>query len=83
MESTITATEANRSFSALLRRVRRGDRFIITSRGEPVATLTQASSPSESEVERRRKSWNAFKRRLNARPVRNLPRFTREDMHEK
>jgi prevent-host-death family protein len=35
----VSAAEANRRFSALLRRVQQGERMTITSRGRPVAEL--------------------------------------------
>src|SRR4029079_10499559 len=43
--SAVTATEANRSFSKLLRAVQRGERIEITSHGRTVAVL----APAESE----------------------------------
>ncbi len=47
MNSTITATEAARSFSDLLNRVRyRGETFRIVRGGEDVAELRAASSQS-------------------------------------
>ena len=47
MSTTITATEAARSFSDLLNRVRyRGETFRIVRSGEEVAQLTAASSRS-------------------------------------
>lgn len=47
MSSTITATEAARSFSDLLNRVRyRGETFRIVRSGEDVAELRAASSRS-------------------------------------
>lgn len=36
---TVSAREANQSFSALLRRVSEGEEVVITKRGEPVARL--------------------------------------------
>lgn len=36
---TITAAEANRQFSAVLRQVAQGESVIVTSRGTPVATI--------------------------------------------
>ena len=47
MSTTITATEAARSFSDLLNRVRyRGETFRIVRSGEEVAQLTAASAHS-------------------------------------
>lgn len=36
---TVTAAEANRQFSAVLRAVAQGERVTVTSRGQPVATI--------------------------------------------
>jgi prevent-host-death family protein len=36
---TVTAAEANRQFSAVLRDVAEGERVTVTSRGTPVATI--------------------------------------------
>lgn len=36
---TVTAAEANRQFSAVLRDVAQGERVMVTSRGKPVATI--------------------------------------------
>ena len=36
---TVTASEANRQFSAVLRNVAQGERITVTSRGKPVATI--------------------------------------------
>ncbi|HVA62508.1 MAG TPA: type II toxin-antitoxin system prevent-host-death family antitoxin [Terriglobales bacterium] len=79
---TITATEANRTFSQILRGVRQGNRYIITSRGEPVAELG-APGPSAAEVARRRAAWEELEKRLESQPAMNLPRITRDEMHER
>lgn len=39
MTKTVTAAEANRQFSAVLRDVANGQRIVVTSRGKPVATI--------------------------------------------
>jgi prevent-host-death family protein len=39
MSAAISAAEANRTFSALLRRVRSGHAVVVTSHGRPVARL--------------------------------------------
>lgn len=38
----VTAAEANRRFSALLKEVAKGERVLVTSHGEPVATMLSA-----------------------------------------
>lgn len=52
--SRITATEANRSFSRILRAVERGERFAITSHGREVAVLQPAGDESEKALRQRR-----------------------------
>lgn len=47
---TVSAAEANRQFSALLRDVAQGERVLITSRGKPVARLV----PVSAEVDKTR-----------------------------
>ena len=39
MEHIVTASEANQRFSSLLKKVKQGDKVVITSRGEEVAEL--------------------------------------------
>ncbi len=57
---TVTAAEANRQFSAVLRDVAQGERVTVTSRGKPVATI----EPMRSGAGTARAS--AAKRRLLA-----------------
>lgn len=46
MESRVSATEAVRSFSDLLNRIRyRGEEFIVERGGEPVCRMTPAAAP--------------------------------------
>lgn len=42
---TVTAAEANRQFSAVLREVAGGTAVLVTSRGRPVATIEPACGP--------------------------------------
>lgn len=43
---TVTAAEANRQFSAVLREVAAGTSVLVTSRGKPVATIEPARVPA-------------------------------------
>ncbi|MGH9412469.1 MAG: type II toxin-antitoxin system Phd/YefM family antitoxin [Terriglobales bacterium] len=81
--ATITATEANRKFSKLLREVRQGKTYVITSHGERIAELVPARLSSEAEKARRNKAWEELKKHLDAQPVMNLPHITRDEMHER
>jgi prevent-host-death family protein len=43
MEKSVSAADANRKFSKLLRGVRKGRSYVVTSHGEPVAKLVPAA----------------------------------------
>jgi prevent-host-death family protein len=78
MKKAISAAEANRRFSHLLREVREGHSFIVTSHGKPVAKITPHTRANASE-----KAREAFLRRLEAQPVRNIGRWTRDELYER
>lgn len=44
MEKVVSAAEANRRFSQLLRSVREGDSYVVTAHGRPVARIVPISS---------------------------------------
>lgn len=48
-DETVTAADANRYFSRILRRVRGGGIVTITSHGKPVAQLRPFDEPPQSE----------------------------------
>lgn len=75
---TVSASEADRSFSTLLQAVREGESFVIVVDGEPVATL----GPAPPEPPDRAGALEALLARLDAQPVLNLPRVTRDEMYE-
>jgi prevent-host-death family protein len=80
MDETISATEANRAFSHLLRRVREeGKAFIVTSHGEQVARL----SPCRSDDAERATAREALLRRLAAQPVIEAGRWSRDELYER
>ena len=54
---TVTAAEANRQFSAVLRDVAQGESVMVTSRGKPVATIEPVRRASRARA-------TAAKRRL-------------------
>ena len=76
---SISAADANRQFSALLREVSRGGRVTVTSRGKPVATIAPAD-----QVDRRERA--AAKRslltRLRATPISGARTWTRNELYE-
>lgn len=82
MEKTVSAADANRKFSELLRGVRKGRSYIVTSHGKPVAKLV----PADSDDAIRAKGRAAFLKRLASQ---KLPegadpnfRWTRDELYE-
>jgi prevent-host-death family protein len=82
MEKTVTAADANRKFSELLRGVRKGRSYVVTSHGKPVAKLI----PTDSDRSHAQAAHSALMRRLAAQ---KLPkganprhRWTREELYE-
>lgn len=73
---TISAGEANRHFSALLREVSQGAQVVILSRGKSVATMRAVSAGQGQVVARR-----ALLQRLQKQMPQNLPHWTREELY--
>jgi len=83
-EKTVTAAEANRKFSALLRGVRDGNSYVVTSHGKPVAKIVAIDHVDEAAERRRReRAKRALLAHLRAQPILNLPRISRDEMHER
>lgn len=78
MDKAISAAEANRKFSLLLRGVREGQSYVVTSHGKPVARLVPASKHEEVATSARA----ALVSRLQKQPVVQAGRWTREDLYE-
>lgn len=79
MEKTISAADANRNFSQVLRDVREGDSYIVTSHGRPVARIM----PTQASDEARRLARKALFARLEAQPVSNIGKWTRDELYER
>jgi prevent-host-death family protein len=82
-EETITAAEANRSFSRLLRGVRRGHRYLVTSHGRPVARLVPAEEDEERERAFREAAFAALMDRLESQPAVDIGPWTRDELYER
>ncbi len=79
---TVTATEANRSLSRLLREVARGKRVEITSHGRKVAVL----SPAEQERptrEQRLAALAKLQKRWATQEHITIGPWTREELYER
>jgi prevent-host-death family protein len=76
MSRTITATEANRRFSEILRDVADGESFTVTSRGRSIARI----SPVELDDQHKRmKRLQAYVKTL---PIRHSGDWTRADLYD-
>jgi prevent-host-death family protein len=78
MELTISAAEANRRFSFLLRQVGEGRSYLVTSHGKPVARIIPAGKHENIAAGARDAliSW------LEKQPVINIGRWTRAELYE-
>lgn len=78
-DEPVTAAEANRGFSRLLRGVREGASYVVTSHGRPVARIV----PAEPAVDEAKiKARMAFLEELKSRPVLNIGPWTRDELHD-
>ena len=78
---TVTAAEANRNFSALLKDVARGEQVVVTSRGKPVATIAPVQAVSDPARERAKLALLA---RLASQPPSGVAiDWTRDELYER
>lgn len=78
MTTVVTAAEANRMFSTLLRHVRTGASYIVTSHGKPVARLVPANAGDRLA----RTARDVLFARLERTRVRKAGRWTRDELYE-
>lgn len=78
MDETISAADANREFSRLLRETRDGNSFLVTSHGRPVARLVPATEPSQAA----RAAKQILLGRLRLQTSANAGRWTREELYD-
>lgn len=77
--AAVSAAEANRGFSALLRRVREGQSFVVTSHGRPVARIVPFAS-TDAGTSSARAALIARLRRVRPRTA---GRWTRDELYER
>jgi len=75
---TISAGEANRHFSSMLREVVNGETVIVTSRGKPVATI----GPVRQGEPLRRAARQTLLERLQSQPATGKRNWTRDELYE-
>ena len=74
---TVTAANANRGFSNLLKEVRKGDEIVILSRGKPVAKITSVNSA----VLKKNAMKNNLLSRLKAQKATGFRNWTRDQLY--
>jgi prevent-host-death family protein len=74
---TITAANANRGFSNLLREIRKGEEITILSRGKPVAKITSVNS----ELLQKKAMKNLLLSRLKAQDETGSRNWTRDELY--
>lgn len=74
----VSAAEANRQFSKLLRAAQEGETVLITSRGKTVAKI----SPADDEAERRAEAKRQLLERLSMQKPMHLGSFNRSDAYD-
>lgn len=77
MEKAISAAEANRKFSEVLRGVREGRTYVVTSHGRPVARI--APVEGEHDAERAR---DALLKRLRSQKAIDIGPWTRDELYD-
>ncbi|MGK6317136.1 type II toxin-antitoxin system Phd/YefM family antitoxin [Neorhizobium sp. DT-125] len=78
MEKAVSAAEANRRFSLILREVREGDSYVVTSHGKPVARILPAGAHQETATGAR----SALISRLEKQPIVHAGKWSRDELYE-
>lgn len=78
MEEAVSAADANRRFSLLLRGVREGRSYVVTSHGKPIARLIPAGKHDDVASSARLTLLS----RLEKQPVITVGRWTRDELYE-
>jgi prevent-host-death family protein len=79
MDQAISAAEANRAFSRLLRDVKAGASFTITSHGKPVARIV----PYDATVDAKAAARARLLQRLAHQAVTDIGPWRRDELYER
>lgn len=74
----VTASDANRQFSSVLREVGQGEIFTVLSRGKPVATI----APPRPNDEQRQSAKRGLLERLRQQKALGARDWTRDELYE-
>jgi prevent-host-death family protein len=78
MEKAISAADANRKFSQVLREVRQGQSYVVTSHGRPVARIAPVNGDRTTAKDAR----SFLLDRLRSERVVKVGRWKRDDLYE-
>lgn len=76
MDEAVSATDANRKFSLILRRVREGHSYVVMNHGRPVARIVPAGKQVASGARA------ALLSRLGSQAPINAGSWTRDELYE-
>ena len=85
MNKIVTASEANRRFSKLLKLVEKGEAYTITNHGDPVAHIVpieHKDAASRDDTASRDKAWRELLARLRSQPAMNSGPWTRDELYD-
>ena len=77
MEKAISAADANRKFSQVLREVREGNSYIVTSHGRPVARIAPIGEGRDADCAR-----DALLKRLRSQKAIDIGPWTRDELYD-
>jgi len=78
MDEIVSAADANRKFSHLLRGVREGRTYVVTSHGKPIAKIVPADEHQEVAASARQ----ALLTRLEKKPIVQIGHWSRDELYE-
>ena len=78
MEKAVSAADANRKISKLLRAVREGQSYVVTSHGQAVAKIVPVGK--NGSVARGARA--ALVKRLRSEPTVTIGRWSRDELYE-
>jgi len=81
-DEIVSAAEANRRFSSLLRGVREGRSYLVTSHGQPVARLSPPDQPDEATRRLRKAAKQALLERVRQQPTIDIGTWTRDELYD-
>ena len=78
VDEAVSAADANRKFSQILRAVRAGRSYVVTSHGKPVARLVPVGTRDDLSAAARK----ALLDRLRSERVTDIGPWTRDELYE-